>query len=237
MKSFKRNQAEEAIAECLGQTQPGGHEPTRVLATRFKRLTETDRELPPHSPLPKGEEPIYAFFEGPPPGSGVEVTYSAYGVFALYLAVRLMEAGLPQSAAVLFMRRIRRDLEGQHRLILRQLPEHLVDHDPPFGLEREVKLGLLVQHLENMNFLVVPADLNSALIKVPGTYRKVRFANICRSPDEFKKVIEYVAPFGVAIIVELINPAHRLAYWLDKIEPVKRGRKTGVKIFRWGNSG
>lgn len=227
MSSFKRNQAEAAIAECLEQTQAPGHEPKQALAIRLKRLIETDRELPARSDIRGENIAPYAFFDGPPPGRGAEVTYSAYGVFALYLAVRLMEAGLPQSDAVWFMRRIRGDLEGEHRRILAQRPEQLVDHEPPFGLEREVKLGFLVRRIKNMDFLVVPSDLHTPLLKVRDSNRKVRFANICRTEDEFKKVIEYVATYGVTIIVfELINPAHRLAYWLGKIEPIKRGRKS-----------
>jgi hypothetical protein len=227
MDSFKRNQAEGAIAECLGQTQAPGHEPKQALAIRLKRLIETDRELPARSHI-KGEDVApYAIFDGPPPGRGAEVTYSGYGVFALYLAVRLMDAGMPQSEAVWFMRRIRGELEGEHRRIVAKHPEQLIDHKPPFGLEREVKLGFLVRHFETMVFLVVPADLHTALIQIKGSDRRVRFANICRSPDEFKKLIEHVATYGAPIIViELINTAHRLTYWLGKIEPVKRGRKS-----------
>jgi hypothetical protein len=25
-------------------------------------------------------------------------------------------------------------------------------------------------------------------------------------------------------VIELVNPAHQIAYWLDRIEPSKRGR-------------
>jgi hypothetical protein len=75
-----------------------------------------------------------------------------------------------------------------------------------------------------MTCLVVPADMPTAFLELHGPARQ---RIIARTPEQFQKRIEEVALMAAPIIVvELINPMHRLAYWLRQIEPVKRGRHT-----------
>ena len=226
MDTFKRNQVEGAIAECLERVRRPGGEPNQALAVRLKRLIETDRELPLRAHGQVAASGTYAFFDEAPPGKGVEVTYSNYGAFGLYLAVRLMDAGMPQSEAVRFMRQIRREIEGEHHRILGVSPEKLIDHTPPGGLEREIRAGLLVRSLDHMTFLVVPADLHSGPTWFRRSADRNKLVNICRSRKELNEVIEFLGIQGPPIIaLELTNPSHRLIYWLHKIEPIKRGRK------------
>ena len=222
MEGFKRNQMEGAIAECMGKTAPPGGAPNQPMAIRLKRLIETDRQLPVRAKEDTENQVPYAFFDGPPPGKGAEVTYSGYAVFALYLAARLMDAGIPQSDAVRYLRRLRGVLEAEHRRIVAIGPDRLLDHEAPYGLERELKVGLLVRHLPHMTFVVVPADVPTAFMELHGPARQ---RIIARTPEQLQKRIEELALMAAPIIVvELINPTHRLAYWLRQIEPVKRGR-------------
>jgi hypothetical protein len=214
---YKRNQVDAAVAEATGRAVARTHAPRPDLAIRLKRLIETDRALP-------GK---YAFFEQEGEGKGVEIGYSPYAVFALYLAVRLMDAGLPQADAVRFMRAIRPGLERAHGTILRKEPAHWLDHEAPHGLEREVRLGFLVRHAQNMVFLAVQADLDPKPTLVrPRPSEPWRPANICQSPAELTGLLAKLSVCGGPILViELVNVIHRLAYWLKTIEPVKRGRK------------
>lgn len=219
MQTFKRNQVEEAIAEVTGQSRGDAR---TLLGARLKRLLETDREALPR--ITDAKVPPYAFFDGPPPGKGVEVSYSAYTAFALLVGIELMRAGLPQGEVVWFLRRVRRPLEIEHKAILARGPEKLIDHRPPFGAEREVKLGLLVRRIENMTFMVVPANIHVTGLMV-GDRHRAESRIICRSPAHLRSQMQEIALMGVPMMaIEIVNPIHRLAYWLRRIEPVKRGR-------------
>ena len=102
MLTYKRNQSLEAASASFGQ----GPTPSPALKTNAKRLLDADRafEYSPRSKDP--ERANYAFFSGKAPGSGVEVLFSSYEVFALRLGLRLLEHGWPQSTAVKVMRRV-----------------------------------------------------------------------------------------------------------------------------------
>jgi hypothetical protein len=225
--TFKRNQVEAAVAEATNRTGGPTHAPNRVLATRLKRLIETDRAMPLRATHGSAGG-FYAFFEEQPPGQqGIEVQYTAYGAFALYVAVRLLDAGMPQSDAVVFMRRIRPRLEEEHDIISRKRPSDLIDHDPPYGLEREVKLGFLVRSVERMVFLMVPADISAmTLFQPPKQGRLSGFANIARSSNELQRMLpSLVIPGAPILMIELVNPIQQLNFWLAQIPAVKRGRK------------
>jgi hypothetical protein len=224
---YKRNQVEGAIARATGRTRGPDYGPEQELITRFKRLTETDRGIRVDK---RASSPLfhrYAFFDEAPPGKGAEIGYTPYAAFALYLGFRLMDAGFPQSAAIAFLRRIRPDLESEHARILRLKPDSLIDHSPQKDLEREISNGLLVRKIENMAFLVVPAGDPTGVLYRKGQDGELSAANVCRGPRRLGEVMQHLAlPGGVPIIsVELVNSAHQLHYWLERIAPVSRGRK------------
>ena len=64
-------------------------------------------------------ETEHAFFSGDKPGKGVEVQFSEYEAFALYVGWMLLEQGQPQSDAVMIMRRAHKRLEAKYAEILR----------------------------------------------------------------------------------------------------------------------
>jgi hypothetical protein len=111
MQEFKRNQVEEAISRMF---DPHARVPSVEQRTRLKRLLETDRNAgrSPRSTDP--EKANYAFFSADVPGSGVEVRFSGYEAFALFIAWRLLEHGWPQASAVSIARRARPKLEQKH---------------------------------------------------------------------------------------------------------------------------
>lgn len=221
---YRRNQVEKALERATYGVRTSAHK-AAAFRIRIKRLIETDRAMGADRRSHDLRHRQYAFFDEPPPGRGSEVVYSAFAVFALFLALRLMDAGLPQSEAVLFVRRIRPDLEKEHGRILAIKWEKLIDHRIANTIEDEVAKGQLVTRFPNMAFLVALPGQVTVAIDSAG---KISVANIVRGKDRLTEVLSHLARWdggGPIICIELVNPAHQLAYWLSKIEPIKRGRK------------
>jgi hypothetical protein len=95
MNWYKRNQLEDAISRTLGAGEVKAHD----LKLRIKRLLLTDRRLSrgKHSDRRPGG---YAFYSGKPQGSGTEVMFTKYEVFAVLAAVLLLRHGIPQAKVV-----------------------------------------------------------------------------------------------------------------------------------------
>lgn len=121
---FKRNQVEEAISRLIAGN---AHTPSAELRTRLKRLLETDRKLGRSRRSSNPERTQYAFYSGEAGGSGVEVWFSGYEAFALFVALRLLGHGWPQALAVTIMRRARSLLEPKHSEILKRDPKATLD--------------------------------------------------------------------------------------------------------------
>jgi hypothetical protein len=76
----------------------------------------------------------FAFYDGDPPGKGAENWYSEYDAFALLTGLRLMQHGWLQAAAVVWMRRLKPQLKGQHARIHNTI-DNRTDNSRLFGLE------------------------------------------------------------------------------------------------------
>jgi len=113
MVKFKGNQLQKAIFSTLGAE---GDRATEI-KFRLKRLLAADRGLGRLAKSPNEADRHYAFFEGNPPGTGADLMFTHYEVFALLAATMLLEHGLPQSVVVKLMRQVRKDLElAQNRV-------------------------------------------------------------------------------------------------------------------------
>jgi hypothetical protein len=124
--SFKRNQIEEAIA---GIFVPNCEKPPAELRTRIKRLLDLDRSIGRKLRSKDAEEANFEFFSEEAPGTGADISFSEYEVFALLNGLRIMGHGWPQGFAVAIMRRVRPALETEHARILRQDPDQLFDQE------------------------------------------------------------------------------------------------------------
>src|SRR5438128_2509126 len=122
--SFKRNQIERGIARVF---DPNSQKLPSELRTRIKRLLELDRSIGRKRRSKDAEEADFAFFSDEAPGTGADILFSEYEVFALLNALRIMEHGWPQGFAVSIMRRVRLDLEKEHARTLKQHPDKLFD--------------------------------------------------------------------------------------------------------------
>jgi len=215
--AFKRNQVEQAIITMLAGTerQPDGPN----LRVRLKRLLDADRGL---GRVPKAKDPeraSYAFYSDEAPGSGVEVWFSSYEAFALLIALRLLAHGWPQGTVVLVMRKIRRELEAEHRRILAQDPSQLFDAQKVLGQAAEGKIG--VGNTAPV-FLAI-----ASWEKFDGAHRQAQAFAIRRGQDDLMRFIIKEMPVGTATTsLELVNSAHLLKQHLAKTQPSRRGRGT-----------
>src|SRR6266404_398541 len=126
MEKYKRNQFEEAISRLFGEKSA---KPSSELQTRIKRLLDLDRSLPRNSRSKRPELANYAFYSSEAPGKGVEVFFSEYEAFAIMIGLQMLNHNWPQKFAVETLRRFRRELEGQHKKILRLDREELFDEE------------------------------------------------------------------------------------------------------------
>ena len=83
-----------------------------------------------------------AFYSSPPPGRGAEVLFSEYEVFALLMALNLMEHGSTQARAVSIIKRARPRLEPKHAAILKWDAADLFDEKKIRDAAREGSLAV-----------------------------------------------------------------------------------------------
>lgn len=204
--SLKLNQITEAISKV--SQQPKDQPRLRI---QLKRLMEIDRNFDATQWSDEAAETEHAFFSGDKPGKGVEVQFSEYEAFALYLGWMLLEQGQPQSDAVMIMRRARKRLEAKHAEILRWNPDLLF---------REEKIGKAARP----GSLATPERAVFLLIdrrKSAGGRPKKRLIEIVDEPIAFMNAQE---PGFSATIIELVRTAHDFHRALNATSPSKRGR-------------
>ena len=211
MLTYKRNQSLEAASASFGQ----GPTPSPALKTNAKRLLDADRafEYSPRSKDP--ERANYAFFSGKAPGSGVEVLFSSYEVFALRLGLGLLEHGWPQSTAVKVMRRVRPLLEPQHSQILSWDAAKLFDRKKILETAEPGSLAVSTTH---PIYLVVA---RKGLAGRPFTDKGWEVAIL--DGDELMPFLLREAGRS-STVIELTKLAHDLQTALAKTTPSKRGR-------------
>jgi hypothetical protein len=206
MFEYKRNQVEEAISRLL---EPKSSQPTQELRTKLKRLLDTDRALPRSA---EQNHVNFAFFSADPPGKGVEIWFSASEAFALLNGVRLMGHGWPQGLAVSVMRRVRPELEEEHRRILLRDPEWLFDQE---AIRKNAKPGDQAFDNQDPVLLTVVSD-SGYLSSQAGALLECK---ICRGPAEAHDFFWEVSKGrGALTTFELTTLAHRLAWELAKTE-------------------
>ena len=209
---YKRNQVETAIWKVLARD--GEHPPTELLH-RLKRLLDKDRTLgrKPRSTDP--EQATYAFYAEEAPGSGIEIWFSGYEAFALLVAHNLLEHGFPQEKAVLALRKMRADLEREHKRMLKLDPRELFDQD---ALERAASPGKIVSSSTDPTFLVITTEQKPAASDT----RPLKAITLHRGERDLMQHMK--AAIASYTILELTNRAHLLEHHLARSEPIQRGR-------------
>jgi hypothetical protein len=215
MPEYKRNQVEEAISSVL---EPRSTEPTTELRTRLKRLLETDRALGRVLRSADPERANYAFYSADPPGSGVEVWFSAYEAFALLNGLNLMRHGWPQGFAVSVMRRVRPELEKQYARILKQDPKSLFDQE---AIRRNAREGDMAFNNIDPVLLTIVSKSGVSLTD----QQEPLACAVCRGPTEATR-FAWKASGGAGgwTMFDVVGVAHSLAESLSHTEPRSRGR-------------
>ena len=174
MRSYKRNQVEEAISRVF---EPGSVKPSSEMRVRLKRLLETDRGLGRTKRSADPERANFAFFSMDAPGRGVEIWFSGYEAFALLTGLWLMQHRWPQSFVVTVLRRVRPELEKHHGRILKQDPATLFDREL---ITQRTKPGDLAVYNTDPVFLVIQRreDCSGSISSA-----------ICRGPEELMRII------------------------------------------------
>ncbi|MDT3683727.1 MAG: hypothetical protein RO009_01630 [Pseudorhodoplanes sp.] len=220
---YQRNQIEEALAYAVHFRPPVQPE----LRLEIKRLLDTDRKIGISPRAKSAESRHLAFVSHRPEGTGFNIEYADYDVFALYVGIKLLRAGFTQLGIATLMRRLRPALIEKHQEILSWQPASLLDNKPEVDLETSVSEGQLVKTLENMVCLILPTGKYSGLaFKTQADQDQGRPANIAHGKDAIEDRLQIELAFGATpVTIELVNPTHRLAYWLRRTERLERGRK------------
>jgi hypothetical protein len=115
------------------------------------------------------------------------------------------------------MRRVREDLENEHRRIMKQGAEGMFSGE---ALEQEASLGLIFTESTDPVFLAITAAESLAKPR-----RGLKGFAVCRGQDRLMEFILKEMPVGmVTTSLELSNAAHRLAANLAQTRPSRRGR-------------
>jgi hypothetical protein len=209
MIQFKRNQIEEAISRLSGEKSAN---PSSELQTRIKRLLDLDRSLPRDSKSKRPELANFAFYSSESPGKGTEVLFSNYEAFAILIGLQMLNHNWPQKFAVEMLRRLRRELEEQHKEILRLDPAELFDEE---RIRRDARPGDLAVNTVSPIFLLIWSDQRSAKDPAPS-------AGIYNNHDAF--AVTKAKAGRSSTWLELTRPAHSLSAELSASLPRKRGR-------------
>jgi hypothetical protein len=210
---YKRNQIEEAIVRTLGAEGASVDE----LKLRMKRLLVTDRHLGGGKRSGNKVGDLYAFYSQKPQGSGVEVMFSDYEVFALLAALVVLDHGIPQAKVVSILREIRADFEAAHRETLEQNAKVLFD---PQAIRAMARPGMLAVNSTAPVFLAfVKLDIGKGRLRA--------FIAVCRGRDGLGKFLkDHSVPGAGATHFEFSRLMHSLAGNLSQTRPIKRGRST-----------
>lgn len=216
MERYKRNQVMEAISRIV---EPAATAPGAQLETKLKRLLERDRALGRTLRSRDPERANHAFFSAEAPGSGIEIWFSAYEAFALYTALRLLEHGWPQTAAVSVLRRARPKLEPMHAEILRWDARELFDEEQ---IRKSARPGMVATATTRAVFLVIVSRQGRPRERDPDVTREVEIL-------EASEVMPFLLrEAGLsATNFELVGAAHKLNHALRKTTPTSRGRVKG----------
>ncbi|MEN5084363.1 hypothetical protein ABE438_17925 [Bosea sp. TWI1241] len=231
---FKRNQVNEVLIKAIRSSYSGL--PDDIIMTRIKRLLDLDRKSKP--PSGSVTPSVFAFHDSDAVGSGRDVTFSAYSVLALFIALRLMSCGLPQGKALSSLRRFREALEREHRRMsevdiasLLDIEGTVVAAANAVGREKLLAKGNVVEGLENMVFFCIHADLEAVgdVTRTIAGKDGPRPDNICRGKKELERRLKLDGySNSPTLVVELMNPFIQLNHLLSNTQPARRGRRRGT---------
>jgi hypothetical protein len=207
---YKRNQVEQAILQvCNASAVKSGPE-TR---SQLKRLLDTDRRFGRTGHSTNREYANFAFYSVDRPGRGIEVQFSAYEAFALFIGLRLIQHSWRQGHVVAVLRRLRPELERVHADTLENDPTALFDQR---AVRQQAKPGDLDVSTPQPVFLVISGARKGRSGSNP--------AAICHGQPQLMRFVLAQELGQSSTVCELVSSAHALVCALAETEPSKRGR-------------
>lgn len=243
---WTRSQVEHALWRHIVTHKDWGTDPNKlvdrmpqVFRSRVKKLLNLDR-IPDMTPWPDLLKDIWAFYDGPPQGTGSEERFSTVHVFVLGIALDLLNVGLKQSEVIFFVKHAREFLEKAlieihnetdwiapvHRTT-RQLSLHR-DHpkSSPIFLEQKSQpfadftAWMIVQRIENQEIFPLlkekKRDPNSPLFMNPEF--------IVGLEGLKERLFRRGSSYRHGIFIELADSALTLPEYLAEAPTVRRGR-------------
>lgn len=231
--TYKRGQIELALWQTFQPLGSRNEAPPPVFKTRIKKLLDLDR----------GPEPLqvasrspahYAFttaFEG---GSGVEAAYTPSDVFALALALELLDVGFKQGEIVFVMRHLRAVLDKRYPDLIklpslnnRQEPPasqypRLPRYEPGHGkaARADARVFLLLNRIEITEVLAAAGHKTN-----PGETQFLQ-PKVCEGLVALQAQLHDLMPLRrrTVIVLEMTAIAQAVTHYLEKAPVVPRGR-------------
>ena len=218
MKTYKRNQVEQAIWQVMAHQKGHSQKPPKKFSTRIKRLLELDRSH---------EDGPYAFSNAKPLGRGADVAFAPSDAFILALGMELLDSGYKQAEIVFLLRHIRPELKKAFSLIEKnpsplrsiaaaedypELPSYQVNE-----LEvADFRIFAIIEKIEIDEIYIETKKTDIPLILKP---------LFCLGIKALQKELNTRGwSFRKAMIVELSTIGTQVAQYLGEIPATRRGK-------------
>ncbi len=230
--TYKRGQIEWALWRSfrpLGSQDAG---PPPVFKTRIKRLLDLDRDLDvtQFATKPPSDFAFVAPFEG---GSGVEVAYTPADVFALALALDLLDVGFKQGEIVFVMRHLRQTLDDWYPDLIKRpslndrqkllasrhpnLPRY--EPDPRKAALADARVFLIFNRIEITEVLAAGPKTKPG----PAVFLQ---PEVCEGLTALQARLHDLMPLRrrTVILIEMAAIAQAVTHYLNEAPAVARGR-------------
>ncbi len=229
--TYKRGQIEWALWRSFRPLGSRDEGPPPIFKTRIKRLLDLDRELDVTqlASRPPSDFAFVTSFEG---GSGVEAAYAPADVFALALALDLLDVGFKQGEIVYVMRHLREVLDDWYpdlikRPSLNDRQKRLAAHFPKLpryepgpgkAALADARVFLILNRIEITEVLAVAgAKPGHAVFLQP---------EVCEGLAALEARLHDVMPLRrrTVILLEITAIAQAVTHYLHEAPVVARGR-------------
>lgn len=223
---YKRNQIEWAIWHLIDRGKLTSPDPPKVVVHTIRRLVDVDRQLWVDKRAGEPWKHCFAFIDGVPQGRGGENSYRLEETVALWLGIKLLSMGPPQTEIVQFLRLLRPELDLAIGKVMEAYGDLVESARAKSGdvarRLRESESLPPARHVYVLTEAVAPHGVLTAASRLGS-----KLGNICFGRDELLEFIEsYVVRSKGVVVVEIANAILSLAYFLSISQPARRGRPT-----------
>lgn len=232
--TYKRGQVEWALWKYFTFLKDQTQTIPKVFRTRIKRLLELDRDLQ-SSRKCSTRDMSYAFINESPDGQGTDVSYTPFNTICLALGLELLDVGFKQSEIVLLLQHIRGQIEKPYSKILKNPPKvrsrilATVRPDSPAFEDKgnrfaDCRVFVVINKVE-IREVFVPFLNKPPKTGDPIWHQPVFCYGINELHEELHQMNDRKNMYRKALVVEMAHMVILVKEFLEKAEPIKRGRK------------